>query len=79
MPKESVYYIIPEMSQSHDPKEIKKGISRIDGVISVSVNPKDQKVAVDFDNSGTDDDEITEQIKALGYSPKMISQQEHIM
>ena len=79
MPKESIYYLLPEMSGSHGPKDIKKTVGAIKGVISVSVNSGEKKVAVDFDNSGTSGEEITRLIAEKGFSPQILGNEEHVM
>jgi copper chaperone CopZ len=79
MSKETVTFELPQMSQSHDPKELKKGIDTLHGIISVSVNAKSKKVAVDFDNTSTNSEEITNRIRELGFSPQLLERQEHIM
>jgi len=79
MPKESICFLLPEMSESHDPKKIKKAVNGLRGIISVSVNSKSKKVAVDYDNSGTYGEEITNRITEIGFSPQIIDEQEHIM
>ena len=79
MSKETVYFELPQMSQNHDPKELKKGIGTLHGIISVSVNPKNKKVAVDFDNTGTNSEKITNRTRELGFSPQLLERQEHIM
>ena len=79
MPKESIYFLLPEMSESHDPKKIKKAVNDLRGIISVSVNTKNKRVAVDYDNSGTYGEEITKRITAIGFSPQVLDKQEHIM
>jgi copper chaperone CopZ len=60
-------------------KEVKKGIDKLHGVISVSVNSEEKKVAVDFDNTGTNGEEIKNRIEGLGYNATTIKQEEHVM
>jgi hypothetical protein len=38
-----------------------------------------QKVAVDYDSTGTNIEDITDRIRKLGFSPKMLDHQEHLM
>mgnify|MGYP000031381192 FL=1 len=67
MPSESAYMIVERVSGKHDLKEIKRGLDRLHGVTSVSVNPSHNLVAVDYDSSGTSYDAIEHQLNTLGY------------
>jgi copper chaperone CopZ len=77
--KESIYFTIPDMDKGHDPKKLKEQIDKLHGIISVSVSSDTGKVAVDYDSTGTDGNEIKRQIEKLGFSPKMTRHDEHIM
>jgi copper chaperone CopZ len=79
MSKASIYFTLPDMSDNHDLKDIKKELDSLRGIISISVNAKAKKVTVDFDNTGTDGEAITNRIRELGYSPQLLDIQEHIM
>ena len=48
MPRESAYMIVERVNGKHDLKEIKRGLDRLHGVTSVSVNPSHNLVAVDY-------------------------------
>ena len=78
MPKQSIYFTLSEMN-NRTVKEVKKGIDKLHGVISVSVNSEEKKVAVDFDNTGTNGEEIKNRIEGLGYNATTIKQEEHVM
>ena len=67
MPRESAYMIVERVNGKHDLKEIKRGLDRLHGVTSVSVNPSHNLVAVDYDSSGTSYDVIEHQLNTLGY------------
>ena len=77
--KESIYFELSEMNNRQDPKAIKKGVDTLQGIISVSVNSTSKKVAVDFDSTGTNGEEITQKIKELGFELQIIDKQKHIM
>lgn len=77
MPKQSIYFTLSEMN-NRTVKEVKKEIDKLHGVISVSVN-SEKKVAVDFDNTGTNGEEIKNRIEGLGYNATTIKQEEHVM
>ncbi len=79
MSKQSAYFRIPELSESHDPKDLKKSIDGIRGVISVSVNSSTNKVAVDYDSTGTSCHGIKERIEKAGYSAQLIANEDHTM
>ena len=79
MSKQSVYFNVEEMTQPSDTKKIKKGVDLIRGVISVSVNYETKNVAVDFDSTGTNSEEILKEVEKLGYVPELINQVDHIM
>ena len=79
MAKESIYFELPDMGISQDTKVLKRAINSLHGVISVSVNSHDKKVAVDFDSTGTNGEKITDKIKELGFTPHITDIQEHIM
>jgi Copper chaperone len=79
MAKKSIYFELPDLGVKHDMKVLKKGIDAIHGVVSVSVNTHDKKVAIDYDSTGTDGEKITEKIKELGFTPHITDTQEHIM
>lgn len=67
MPRESAYMIVERVNGKHDLKEIKRGLDRLHGVTSVSVNPSHNLVAVDYDSSGTSYDAIEHQLNTLSY------------
>ncbi len=77
MSKASAYYTLNGISGKHDIKEIKRELSAIHGVMSVSVSG--QNVAVDFDTSGTDCERIRRTIAKLGYEVSDNGFQNHIM
>lgn len=79
MSKQSAYFNVPEISNKHEVKEIKNSLAKIRGVLSVSVNTEKDTVAVDYDDSGTDAEKLSRQMKHLGVDAKLFDQQSHIM
>lgn len=79
MSKASIYFSLNDLSGKRDVADIKQRIDKIPGVISVSVNRLDDKVAVDFDTSGTNQDKIREELTNLGFSITGEHFENHIM
>ena len=79
MSKQSAYFRVPDLSGDHGSKDIKKKIDSIPGVISVSVNASTNKVAVDYDSTGTSYGSIKDEIEKAGYTAQLLANQDHIM
>jgi copper chaperone CopZ len=79
MSKQSAYFRIPDLSGDHGSKDIKQSIDSIRGVISVSVNASTNKVAVDYDSTGTSCDSIKNVIEKAGYTAQLIANQDNTM
>lgn len=79
MSKESAYFIIENLSGKHGLKEIKRELDALRGVISVSVNTENHRIAVDFDNSGVSHGQIEKNLNKLGYQITNDNGQEHTM
>lgn len=80
MSKQSAYFNIPDgLNGNHSKDEIKSSVASIRGVISVSVNASANKVAVDYDSTGTSCDAIKDKIEKTGYSAQIINNENHIM
>ncbi|NLO46863.1 MAG: heavy-metal-associated domain-containing protein [Clostridiales bacterium] len=67
MPKESAYFKLDKISGKHQVKELKKELDTLNGIFSVSVNDRTDKVAVDYDTSGVGLELILKKIENLGY------------
>lgn len=67
MSKETVWLNVEGMSCSHCEKRFKEALGAIRGVISVSVNLDEAKVAVDYDTTGVNEEQIKETIIEAGY------------
>ena len=79
MSKESAYFIIENLNGKHDLKQIKRELDTLRGVISVSVNTDNHRVAVDFDNTGVTHSRIEKNLNKMGYQITADSGEEHIM
>jgi len=67
MSKETVWLNVEGMSCSHCEKRVKEALDAIRGVISVSVNLDEGKVAVDYDTTGVNEEQIKRTIIEAGY------------
>lgn len=76
--KQSAYFRVPDISE-HDTKEIKKNLDVIPGVLAVSVNSSTNKVAVDFDSTGTNPEELNGQLEHFGYHAQLLKNEDHTM
>lgn len=79
MSKASVYFDLDHLHGTRDAAEVKKQIDKIPGVISVSVNKNSDRVAVDFDTTGTSPNRIREQLGELGFGIVSEKFEEHVM
>lgn len=77
--KQSAYFKVPGLDGKHQVKKIKQVLDQLPGVLSVSANTADDKVAVDYDSSGTDTNAIQNQFKGIGIEAELIQNQNHIM
>jgi copper chaperone CopZ len=67
MAKESAYFIARNSDGQHGRKELKQKLDQLSGVTSVSVNPKNHLVAVDYESSRVSYDQIENCLNHLGY------------
>lgn len=79
MSKQSAYFRVPDISGNHGSKDIKENLDGIPGIISVSVNASTNKVAVDYDSTGTSCDCIKDTIEKAGYTAQLLANQDHVM
>ncbi|SMC57710.1 heavy-metal-associated domain-containing protein [Papillibacter cinnamivorans] len=63
---QSAYYHLPRMNGAHEAKEIKRELSLLPGVKTVSVNRESHQLAVDFDSTGSDREQIEKTLGKLG-------------
>ncbi|NCB63222.1 MAG: heavy-metal-associated domain-containing protein [Clostridia bacterium] len=67
MAHSSAYFFLNEVDGTHDIKAIKSGLDTLPGVMSVSVNAQDGKVAVDYDDTGVTREQLQHTLSELGY------------
>ncbi|HOV41724.1 MAG TPA: heavy-metal-associated domain-containing protein [Oscillospiraceae bacterium] len=79
MSKNSVYFSLSDVDGKREAKELKKGIGSMRGVLSVSVNSQKNNIAVDYDSSGVNPEQIEEKINELGWKISSSKEQDHIM
>jgi copper chaperone CopZ len=79
MSKESAYFTLKSIDGKRDLKELKKELNKFPGVISVSVNPVKNSLAVDYDNTGVHQPELATRLEKLGYEISSSSTETHIM
>lgn len=68
MSKASVTFKAQDISGKHDVAEIKRELDTIPGVHSVSVNAQTNRLAVDYDTTGTDAARLEHKLRELGYA-----------
>jgi len=79
MSKESAYFQLSDLSGRHDTKDLKRELDALHGVLSVSVNLKNNLLAVDYDNSGVTCDRLEKHLKQLGYEVESSKIENHRM
>ncbi len=77
MSKASAYFTVNGIDGKREAKELKRGLDMLNGVNSVSVSG--QRVAVDFDTSGANQEQIQKMIEKLGYEVAEARLENHIM
>lgn len=79
MSKASVYFKVENISGAHGTHELKRELDTFHGVISVSVNDKAEKIAVDYDTTGVNKEQLKTRIEELGYDITQVRGVNHIM
>ncbi len=79
MSKASIYFTVDNVNGKHDVKELKRELDTFPGVISVSVNDKTESIAVDFDTTGVQQEQLQKRIEKLGYGIIDTRFENHIM
>ena len=67
MSKASIYFTVDNVNGKHDVKELKRELDTFPSVSSVSVNDKTELIAVDFDTTSVNQDQLKKRIEKLGY------------
>ena len=62
----STYFSLENAGGKHDEKRLKQGLDTLPGVTGVSVSGSGC-LAVDYDTTGTRQDEIRQKVQELGY------------
>ncbi len=79
MAKASMYFNLNGLHGNHGEKEIKQQLDKIPGVLSVSVTNDRKRVAVDFDTTGTNREQLRKKIDEIGLEITGEKFDEHIM
>lgn len=79
MSKASFYCYVNNADNKHDSGKIKRELDLIPGVTSVSVGDSAKTIAVDFDTSGVQRDQIKRKIEKMGYAVVDFKLENHIM
>lgn len=79
MSKESTYFEIRNISGKHDTKELKRELDSYRGVLSVSVNSGENRVAIDYDSTGVTRDRLEKRLEQLGYQVESRKTEDHRM
>ncbi|QEY34804.1 heavy-metal-associated domain-containing protein [Caproiciproducens galactitolivorans] len=79
MSKASVYFRLDNLSGKKDVKKIKQELDSLPGVLSVSVNDRNDTVAVDYDNSGVEYNRLEGKIQEMGFRILSEANQTHKM
>lgn len=66
MSKESAYFQLATVGGKRDSKKLKQELDQFPGVISVSVNPRANTVAVDYDTTGVTSHQLSGRLEKLG-------------
>ena len=79
MSKASVYFKVRGIKGTHGVKELKRELNSFHGVISVSVNDNADNIAVDFDTTGLNQEQLKTKIEKMGYDITQMKFENHIM
>lgn len=79
MSKASAYFTVTNVNGKHDVKQLKRELDTFPGVLSVSVNDRTERIAVDFDTTGVKQEQLQKKIEKLGYDITNTKLENHIM
>jgi copper chaperone CopZ len=79
MAKASVSFTLGQGADRKDSAQIKRALDSIPGVLSVSVGRDGDRVAVDYDTTGTGTEKIRKLLEKQGFRVAGESTEEHIM
>lgn len=77
--KQSAYFKVFGLHNKHQLGKIKRALNEIPGVLSVSADIQSNQVAVDYDSSGLNIENIANQLQDHGMDVKLIESQDHTM
>lgn len=72
MSKQSAYFKVPGLDGKHPVKKIKRALDELPGVFSVSANTEQDRVTVDYDDSGIDITAIKNQFRGIGIGAERV-------
>ena len=67
MSQASAYFTLGDLDDQHDQKKIKRELDTLPGVRSVSISDSSGRVAVDFDTTAVQPDQIRKLLEKMGY------------
>lgn len=79
MSKASIYFSVNDIDGKHGTKELKRELDTLGGVLSVSVNNKDETIAVDYDPTGVKQEQIKNKIEGLGYEISQMHRENELL
>ena len=68
MSQASAYFTLGDLDNQHDQKAIKRDLDTLPGVRSVSISDSSGRVAVDFDTTAVQPDQIRKLLEKMGYA-----------
>jgi copper chaperone CopZ len=77
--KASIYFSLKHREDQRDCEEIKRRLDSIPGVLSVSIGRDRDRVAVDYDTTGTGPDQLRGKLDECGCAVESEHWQEHRM
>ena len=80
MSKASAYFTLNNhLDNKHDVKAIKRELDTLPGVLSVSISDSSNCIAVDYDTTGVQTDQISQQLEKMGYQILASKAEDHTM
>ncbi|XOQ43898.1 MAG: Cation transporter [Clostridium sp.] len=79
MSKASIYFQLEHPEDKRNCKEIKRRLDSVPGVISVSVSRGRETVAVDYDTTGTNPNQLRKELDGCGCTVANEQVQNHTM
>lgn len=65
--EDSAYFALHSVDGRRDVKSLKKELDALPGILSVSVNPQDNTVSVDYNTNDISRETISQRLSDLGY------------